>query len=450
MYKYEEKGIMNVKVSIILPSLNVAEYIKECLDSVIAQTLQEIEVLCVDAGSTDGTLEILQEYAKRDFRIQIIYSEVKSYGRQVNEGILKAKGKYIAIVDTDDFVAEEMYQKLYSLAEEYNLDYVKADYDAFIVSRNGGRVWHTNKTFPTGSGLYGKVIIPHCYSCVYKDDYNIWKGIYQKDFLVQFHIKLNESSGASFQDVGFILQTLCLARRAMYIEDSFYRYRMNREGASTNKIEVVQFIFQEFSRLLDEKVLPVGMDRQAWGNVYYRMAMCFSCEYDKVLRSVNYQTDSPYLSKYYEWFKQKIQRAVAEGLLKFSVFDQSYRLELQLLLKSTESYTDYKRIKDSIEKEPIDQLVNKIQNRPIVIFGCGKYGKKVCSALDMRGIDIVAFCDNNEKLWNTEYYGIKILEPAKCCGDNGDVVYLIASKYQSEDMKDQLKALGIAEEHIIS
>ena len=73
-----------VKVSAILPSLNVAPYIGQCLDSVCAQTLEEIEILCVDAGSTDGTAEQIQEYAARDARIKYIVSDKRSYGYQMN------------------------------------------------------------------------------------------------------------------------------------------------------------------------------------------------------------------------------------------------------------------------------------------------------------------------------------------------------------------------------
>ena len=85
------------KVSIIMPSLNVAPYITECMESVIHQTLQDLEILCVDAGSTDGTWEILEEYSKRDGRIRLIRSPQKSYGYQMNLGIREAVGRKITL-----------------------------------------------------------------------------------------------------------------------------------------------------------------------------------------------------------------------------------------------------------------------------------------------------------------------------------------------------------------
>ena len=109
------------KLTIILPSLNVANYIHTCINSVLSQTLRDIEIICVDAGSTDGTLEILREYEKKDNRIKVIVSDIKSYGYQMNLGIQAANGKYIGIVETDDFVDKNMFYCLYALAEKYDV-----------------------------------------------------------------------------------------------------------------------------------------------------------------------------------------------------------------------------------------------------------------------------------------------------------------------------------------
>ena len=88
------------KLSIIMPSLNVHLYIKDCLESVIHQTLHDLEILCIDAGSTDGTWEILEKYAGKDNRIRLIRSPQKSYGYQMNLGIRESTGEYIGIVET--------------------------------------------------------------------------------------------------------------------------------------------------------------------------------------------------------------------------------------------------------------------------------------------------------------------------------------------------------------
>ena len=108
----------NPLVTVIMPSYNVVKYIKTCMESVLAQTLTGLEILLIDAGSTDGTLDILQEYADRDGRIRLIHSEKKSYGYQVNMGIRMAQGEYIGIVETDDFIEPDMYETLYGAAQK--------------------------------------------------------------------------------------------------------------------------------------------------------------------------------------------------------------------------------------------------------------------------------------------------------------------------------------------
>ena len=93
-------AFMSAKVSVIMPSLNVEAYIRQCLDSVTRQSLEELEIVCIDAGSTDGTKEILSDYAKKDTRIVLLHSDQKSYGRQVNMGFDYASGEYVAVLET--------------------------------------------------------------------------------------------------------------------------------------------------------------------------------------------------------------------------------------------------------------------------------------------------------------------------------------------------------------
>ena len=179
-----------IKVSVIMPSLNVAPYIEECIRSVLYQSLKEIEIICIDAGSTDGTVEILKKYEKADQRMKIVNFGVKSYGAQVNYGILAAQGEYIAILETDDFIEAKMYETLYCAAEEHHADYAKADFKKFFVLKSGEYLYSTVNLFEhEKTEFYGKLINPHSMDDLYKADYNIWKGIYKRDFLIQNHIR---------------------------------------------------------------------------------------------------------------------------------------------------------------------------------------------------------------------------------------------------------------------
>ena len=117
--------IMNeIKVSVIIPVYNTENYLRECLDSVLAQTLREIEVICVDDGSTDNSLNILKEYQNKDTRIVVLTQENRSAGAARNYGLSIAKGKYLSFLDSDDFFDKELLRKAYKNAEKNNADIV--------------------------------------------------------------------------------------------------------------------------------------------------------------------------------------------------------------------------------------------------------------------------------------------------------------------------------------
>ena len=113
------------KISVIIPVYNVEEYLCQCLESVIKQTLREIEIICIDDGSTDNSLKILQEYAQKDRRITVLKQENLHAGVARNAGLAVAKGEYIHFLDSDDWIDEETYAKLYDLITTTQADFVK-------------------------------------------------------------------------------------------------------------------------------------------------------------------------------------------------------------------------------------------------------------------------------------------------------------------------------------
>ena len=115
------------KVSILMPSLNSGEFIRECMESVVHQTLEDIEIICIDAGSTDGTLEILREYERNDPRIRVIVSDKKSMGYQYNLGLDAAAGDYIGMVETDDWIEADTFESLWMAASRQDVDIVAAN-----------------------------------------------------------------------------------------------------------------------------------------------------------------------------------------------------------------------------------------------------------------------------------------------------------------------------------
>ena len=115
-------------VSVVVPVYNVQTFLPECLDSLISQSLKNIEIICVNDGSTDDSLTILRSYAEKDSRVKVLTKENRGYGHTMNLGFSAAKGEYIGICESDDFADKRMYEDMYRFAKKKNLDLLKANY----------------------------------------------------------------------------------------------------------------------------------------------------------------------------------------------------------------------------------------------------------------------------------------------------------------------------------
>lgn len=113
---------MTPLISVIIPVYNVEQYLRRCLDSVVAQTYQNLEIICVDDGSVDHSGKICDQYAARDARIKVIHQENQGLSAARNRGLDAAEGEYIAFVDSDDYILEDMYKKMLDKLLDYNVD----------------------------------------------------------------------------------------------------------------------------------------------------------------------------------------------------------------------------------------------------------------------------------------------------------------------------------------
>ncbi len=233
------------KMTILLPSLNVVSYIRECVESVLAQKLRDIEVLCIDSGSTDGTLEVLREFEAKDRRVRVLVAERKSYGLQMNMGLDAARGEYVGIVETDDWVPADMFSDLYKLAKADDLDFVKADFYRFKVRPDGSLDKTYNRLSPDPS-FYGRVLTPTDEPRCFKFVMNTWSGIYKTDFLRRWNIRHNETPGASFQDNGFWFMTFARAERAMFVDKPYYMNRRDNPNSSVYSTSKVWAMRDEY------------------------------------------------------------------------------------------------------------------------------------------------------------------------------------------------------------
>ena len=225
------------KVSIVVPTYNVEDYLCECIDSLIHQTLKDIEIICVDDGSTDRSPEILRRYAEKDKRIKIISKKNSGYGNTMNVGIKAATGEYLGIVEPDDYVNTNMYKDLCELADGTGADIVKADFYRFV--KEDERVIRTYNQLTNKADFYNRMIDPAQEQEVFKFIMNTWSGIYRLSFLRGHNIYHNETPGASFQDNGFWFQGFCLSHKVYFFDKPYYMNRRDNPNSSVKNKEKV-------------------------------------------------------------------------------------------------------------------------------------------------------------------------------------------------------------------
>ncbi len=233
------------KVSIIVPTYNVEQYLEECLDSIVNQTLKDLEIICINDGSTDRSLSILERYAAEDERIIIIDKENEGYGCAMNDGLDRASGEYVGIVEPDDFVDLHMFEDLYHIALEKDLDIVKADFYRFVRDKKGRTLKFYDALSKDKSG-YNKVINPKENDRIFSYVLNTWSGIYRRSFIEKYHIRHNTTPGASFQDNGFWFQTFCLADRVYFVNKPYYMNRRDNPNSSVRSRTKVYCMNEEY------------------------------------------------------------------------------------------------------------------------------------------------------------------------------------------------------------
>lgn len=239
-----EKMKQKPYVSIIVPIYNVEKFLKECLDSVVNQTLKNIEIICVNDGSTDQSLKILEEYAKSDERVKIISKQNSGYGNTMNMGIASATGEYIGIVESDDYVEENMFERLYATACEYDAEIVKSDHYIFS-TKEGKKQKQFQAVCP--QQFYNQIVNANTCSELFNFCMMNWTGIYKTEFIRKNKIVHNETPGASFQDNGFWFQTMAMAEKIVFINEAFYYYRQDNPDSSINRKEKVFCICEEYN-----------------------------------------------------------------------------------------------------------------------------------------------------------------------------------------------------------
>ena len=247
------------KVSVLTPVYNVRKYLRQCLDSLASQTLDNIEFICLDDGSTDGSERILDEYATEDKRFHVIHKQNEGYGKTMNLGIKKARGEYIGILESDDFADKNMFEALYTVAKKHNADVVKSNFYTYT-EENGDKFYELLERCPYGE-VHSSKEIPQL---LQTEDY-IWTSIYNRQFLINNNIFFSETPGASYQDVAFSCKTALCSKRMYLLREAFLHYRVDNMSSSIHRVEQkIHCYHDEFAEYL-HFLSKRSADEQSYG-----------------------------------------------------------------------------------------------------------------------------------------------------------------------------------------
>ena len=233
------------EVSVLVPIYNVERYLSTCLDSLIAQSFQDFEAICINDGSTDGSRDVIQRYLDADARFRVIDKPNSGYGASMNRGLDTAQGRYVAILESDDFYEPDCLRKLVDAACDNDSEVVKANFWLFwsepAERKELFRVVDGREATRTMDPLDDKAIFFRKPS--------IWSGLYKRDFLTEKGIRFLETPGASYQDAGFNFKVWASSRRATFLDDPVLFYRQDNEASSVNSPSKVFCVCDEYASM---------------------------------------------------------------------------------------------------------------------------------------------------------------------------------------------------------
>lgn len=315
-------------VSLLVPICNVERYLRECLDSALVQTLRDIEIICINDGSTDASLDIINEYAAADSRVRVIDKANSGYGDSMNQGIDAARGTYVGILESDDFMFPDSLEKLVAKAKETNAQVVKGDFYLY---------WSKPEQRKELFGIIDESMLGDAYRPVdcpgifYKKP-SIWSAIYRRDFLNENGIRFLPTPGASYQDAGFNFKVWACAERAAFIHDPILCYRQDNEKSSVNspnKVFCVCDEYAEMQRFLDERP---QLESKLQGVLMRMKVDSYRWNDERLVDELRAQ--------FWERASVELKRDWDAGRVDLSLFDPRGETDLRLMIESPTAYIE--------------------------------------------------------------------------------------------------------------
>ncbi len=418
------------ELSIIMPVYNVEKYLEQSVESVLKQNYKDFELICVNDGSTDNSLSLLQQLKLRDDRIRIINKENRGYGHTMNQGIDAAKGRYIGVVESDDWILPNMYETLIRYMEKENLDIVKSDHLQFITTVNG-REKVVRKIQSEEKSIYYKVLNPETDKRVFSFLKTSWSGVYRTEFIRKHNIRHNESPGAAFQDNGFWFQTLSCAQRIMFINQAFYMYRVDNAYSSCRGKGNMYAMCQEYTFI--REFLEKKPDRKE------KFLQEFSLyKYRAYLYNLERIADE-YKPEFLKRMQCEYQQSLERKEFDIGAIDDNFREKMEWVVNEPEKLLSYLRDRRSyFEKWEMIRKYDKI-----IIYGAGMLGQEFYRQVKEQELEteVIGFAVSDMQGNAEDLFGLKVAK-IEDYSDRDTLVVIALKQEWQEGVKNKLCNLG--------
>ena len=310
-----------IKISVILPVYNEELYLHQCLDSICGQTLREIEIICVDDGSTDGSLDILNSYAKQDTRIKVLTQENQYAGAARNYGMQNAKGKYLLFLDSDDYFESNMLEKLYEAAENNQLDIVMCRYNSYDDFTGKEILLDFSKKdsfLPKGMDVFSGKDLKEAGIFQVAVGW-AWDKLLRREFVQKCSYIFPEFR--SSEDGFFVYMLMAKAERIGIVSDRMVHHRVNNLNSLSNTKELD---WENGFKML--KLIARELQEQKLYHIFQKSFVSFAIEFQVWYLQSMHEKEA--FSNCYKYIKEDMEQE-----FRFLQFQGTFLCEKQILIR---------------------------------------------------------------------------------------------------------------------
>lgn len=425
------------KVSVIVYVKNTERYIRQCIQSIMDQSEKDIEIIIVDGESTDGTVEIINELSRKDERIRV-FSKGGGVGAQFNYGMDRATGDYIAVVEADDFIPPDTLRCQYAIAKDNDLDIIKAGYYYYLEVEGKGFLYPFQAC---DDAPYDRLVKYDNGRMLLDVGLNgFWSGLYRRLFLEKNGIRMSETPGASYQDIGFSFMTQLFARRVWFMSDCFYRYRIDNPNSSVNSMAGLKKHITEYVSL--RRVLTINELWDEYKAIFYKwMAQSF----EWYISQFPDEDVTGWINESYDFLYSQIQDEYND----FLNASDDIKKHLDPIVEGRESYL--KHMKDICEtNKQLNDYIREgfCSDTDFVVFGTGNIGRAIVDFLALCNKNVM-LADNDKEKQGYEHYGHIVYSPEHICKGHKKAKYIVANTIHYMDMQNQLMKYGIEKDSVV-